>query len=507
MSNRYQQASWNFLRFAIGALALAGAMALWNVYPSYSVANEALTPLAEVDAPASFANVIEAVRPAVVNISVNGHRTVEVQGVVPGHPFGPEMPFGSDRGGTPFDDFLRRFFNRDGDYGDMPSQPFRGMGTGFIIDPEGAVVTNYHVVQDAEEINVVMDDGTRHPAKLLGHDDKTDLALLDIEGDDLPFVAFGDSDAVRVGDWIVAIGNPFGLGGSATTGIVSARGRDIQSGPFDDFLQIDAPINRGNSGGPLFDLNGKVVGVNTAIFSPNGGNIGIGFAIPATQVEEIIDELRAKGHVERGWLGVSVQGLDEEIAAGLGLEDAQGALVAGVVAGGPAAEAGVMAGDVIVGLNGERLEDVRELVRAVGSSDPGDDVELEVWRSGDTQTLRASLGEAEEADTPPGLRDAPEAEAASLGLRVDELDDAMRRRLRITADVEGVVVTDVVRDSVAAGRGLRPGDVIVGVGQQPVGSVQEYDGALAAAMDSGRDTVVLQVLRGDVRQFVALPLS
>jgi len=502
MSNRYQHSSWTFLRFAIGALALAGAMVLWNAYPTYSVsANEALKPFGEADTPASFANVIEAVKPAVVNIAVNGHKTATVQEFIPGDPFG-----GQGVEPSPFDDFLRRFF--DGGAADMQQRamPFQAMGTGFIISPDGEVVTNYHVVQDAEQINVIMDDGTQHDAKLLGYDEKTDIALLDIDGDNLPFVAFGDSDAVRVGDWIVAIGNPFGLGGSATTGIVSARGRDIQSGPFDDFLQIDAPINRGNSGGPLFDLNGKVVGVNTAIFSPNGGNIGIGFAIPSAQVEDIVNELRDKGHIDRGWLGVNVQGIDQDMASGLGLDSARGALVASVVDGSPAADAGVVAGDVILGIDGKELTDVRELVRTVGDSDPGDSVDLEVWRMGKTEHLHATLAQADEDTNAPVVTEEHEADHSTLGLAVENLDSNMRRRLRLGDDVNGVVIRSVGRDGVAAEHGLRPGDVIVGVGQMPVSSVGEFNDAVDQVTDSGRDAVVLQVLRDGVRTFVALPL-
>jgi serine protease Do len=257
----------------------------------------------------------------------------------------------------------------------------------------------------------------------------------------------------------------------------------------------------------LFDLEGRVVGVNTAIFSPNGGNIGIGFAIPAAQVTSVVDELRDKGRVERGWLGVNVQDLTEELAAGLGIDEAHGALVAGVVEDSPAAAAGVMAGDVIVGLNGEPLADVRELVRNVGASDPGDTIELDVWRMGDTEQLSARLGEAEEAESAPVLTSAPDSEPWSLGLRVDDLDNAMRRRLRLADDVSGVLVRGVSRGSAAAERGLRGGDVIVGVGQQPVASVEEFEAALASVMDSGRDAVVLQVLRAGVRSFVAVPLG
>jgi serine protease Do len=399
-TGKHDRFTWSFLRFAVAALVLSAAVALWaSISPQLLAAERGpLLPAEDAVAPASFAGIIEAVEPGVVNVSVRGQRMSNVRAMQ------PELPFEALPPGSPFEDFLRRFFGdravRSDPEADPEGVPFRGMGTGFIIDPEGLVVTNYHVIDSADEIIVRLHDGSEHKATLRGHDPKTDLALLDIEGDDFPYLLFGDSDAARVGDWVIAVGNPFGLGGSATAGIISARGRDIQSGPYDDFLQIDAPINQGNSGGPLFDLSGKVVGVNTAIFSPNGGNVGIGFAIPASLAEKIIDELRENGRIERGWLGVSVQSLDADIAAGLGLAGPEGALVASVVPGGPAERAGLQAGDVIVAIDGEPVADVRDLVARIGDADPASSIELDVWRRGERQTLDATLGAGPDAEIP-----------------------------------------------------------------------------------------------------------
>ena len=328
-------------RFAVlAALVAASAFGLWQLAPMPAVSagppvDQQITTLAGT--PASFADIIEAVQPAVVNISVTGPAAPQTRGHIPMQPGTP----GPDN----FEDFLRRFFERQSYNVNSPTPTFQGMGSGFIIDAEGYVVTNNHVVEHASEIAVTFNDGTRLEAELVGTDPKTDLAVLKVESDEpLPYARFGDSDATRVGDWVIAIGNPFGLVGSATTGIVSARGRDIRSGPFDDFLQIDAPINRGNSGGPLFDLNGQVIGINTAIFSPNGGNVGIGFAIPSELAESVIDQLRSSGHVERGWLGVTIQQVDEELASGLGFDGDTGALVASVLPASPADIAGVQPG-------------------------------------------------------------------------------------------------------------------------------------------------------------------
>ncbi len=373
---------------AAGGLILAGAIVWWQLTPAPHV--QASTPVDQligpVGTPASFADVIAAVSPAVVNISVSKavSRRVPRGGM-------PSIPPGSS-----FEEFFRRFFERQSlTQGQGPL--VQGMGSGFVVGPEGYVVTNNHVVEGADAITVTFDDGTRYEAELRGTDPKTDLALLKIEVDEpLPYARFGNSDRMRVGDWVIAIGNPFGLGGTATTGIVSARGRDIQSGPFDDFLQIDAPINRGNSGGPLFDIAGQVVGVNTAIFSPNGGSVGIGFAIPAAQAEPVIEQLRSTGHVERGWLGVQIQTVTEDIASRLGLDSALGALVAGVVPESPAERAGIRTGDVIVGINGNEIERVKDLIRLVAGARPEDEVHLELWRGGETLALDVVIGESKE---------------------------------------------------------------------------------------------------------------
>jgi serine protease Do len=413
--------------------------------------------------------------------------------------------------GTPgpdnFEDFLRRFFERQSYNVTSGAPTFQGMGSGFIIDAEGYVVTNNHVIEHASEIAVTLNDGTRLDAELVGSDPKTDLAVLKVESDEpLPYARFGDSDNTRVGDWVVAIGNPFGLGGSATTGIVSARGRDIHSGPFDDFLQIDAPINRGNSGGPLFDLNGHVIGINTAIFSPNGGNIGIGFAIPSELARSVIEQLTSSGHVERGWLGVSIQQVDEELSAGLGFDGDAGALVASVLPESPADIAGVQPGDVIVAVDGDAIDDVKELTRKVAAIKPDETVELEVWRNGERQTLDVSLGrspsETEEA------RAAATAESNEyLGLALGELTSGARQRFHVDEDVRGALVTEVDPRSPAAERGLRPGDVVVMVGQDRVANLDEATKAIEAAKTEGRDSVVVRIVRGSDARFVVVPFA
>jgi serine protease Do len=488
-------------------LAAAGALALWQIGPAPAV--EARTPVdALVQAPAtaglpSFANVIDAVQPAVVNISVSGSLAVEPQA---GEGNAPPMPYGND-----FEDFLRRFFERQSSRGDAPGggPTFQGMGSGFIVDPTGYVVTNNHVVDHASDITVTLHDGARLPAKLIGTDPKTDLALLKVDSKQaLPYARFGDSATTRVGDWVVAIGNPFGLGGTATAGIVSARGRDIQSGPFDDFLQIDAPINRGNSGGPLFDLSGRVIGINTAIYTPNGGSVGIGFAIPANLAQPVIDDLRTSGKVERGFLGVTIQPVDDDIAKGLGLESAKGALVASVVKGGPADQAGVRAGDVIVSVDGTAVDHVKELTRKVAEIAPNHDVPIEVLRNGHPETLRVHLGEAPSEDAATAAASAPSHESAKgLGIKLAELTPSLRQRLGVADDVEGAVIVEVEQGSGAAQKGLRPGDVVVMVGQTKVASPQAAAKEVEREKSAGRETVLLRVLRDGQAIFVPVPFA
>ncbi len=488
-------------RFAVLALVAASAFGLWQLAPMPAVSagppvDQQITTLAGT--PASFADVIEAVQPAVVNISVTGPAAPRTRGHIPMQPGTP----GPDN----FEDFLRRFFERQSYNVNAPTPSFHGMGSGFIIDAEGYVVTNNHVVEHASEIVVTLNDGTRFDAALVGTDPKTDLAVLKVESDEpLPYARFGDSDDTRVGDWVIAIGNPFGLGGSATTGIVSARGRDIRSGPFDDFLQIDAPINRGNSGGPLFNLAGRVIGINTAIFSPNGGNVGIGFAIPSELAESVIEQLKSSGHVERGWLGVTIQQIDEELATGLGFDGNTGALVASVVRESPAAKAGVQPGDVIVAIDGENIDHLKELTRKVAAVKPDEKVELEVWRNGERKTLEVSVGHSPN-ETKDHRRQATKSKVG-LGLALGELTSESRLRFSVDEDVRGALVTNVAPKSSAAAKGLRPGDVIVMVGQIQVTNLNGAMGAIEDAKSKGRESVLLRVVRGrgDTARFVVVP--
>jgi serine protease Do len=455
---------------------------------------------------ASFAEVIDSVSPAVVNIAVakleQGSPTLfQYREGAPGMPRGSEPQF-------PFE-FFERFF--EGNPQNLPRRDFQrrteGQGSGFLIDPSGYIVTNNHVAGGAEEITVTLQDGRKFEAKLVGSDPRTDLALIKIEASDLPYVAFGDSDKARVGDWVVAIGNPFGLGGTATAGIISARGRDIRLGDYDDYLQLDAPINFGNSGGPVFNVAGEVVGVNTAIFSPNGGNVGIGFAIPANQAKDIISDLRENGTVERGWLGVQIQGLDEDIAKSLGLENARGALVAEVVEDSPAAEAGIQAGDVVTRFNGEEIADARELSRLVASATPNAGAKVTVWRDGRSRELTVELGEAQSqavaANQPGG---GAQGSSAALGLTLRPLNDGDRASLDIPSDVTGAVVSAVAPGSPAAEKGIRPGDVITRVNQQEVDGVGDVVAALNGARERD-ETALLLVRRGDAQRFVALSFS
>lgn len=453
-------------------------------------------PAAAALAPDSFAELAAKVTPAVVNIAAT--ETVSAGGQVPDLPFNfPE--------GSPFEEFFKQFREQQRNQGRQHSQ---ALGSGFIIDPAGYVVTNNHVIDHAEKIQVTLADGTQLPATIVGTDEKTDLALLKIDSPKpLPAVAFGDSDKARVGDWVLAVGNPFGLGGTVTTGIISARGRDIRSGPFDDFLQIDASINQGNSGGPTFAMDGSVIGVNAAIASPNGGSVGIGFAIPANLAKAVIAELREHGHIERGWLGVRIQEVTPELAQAMGLEHPEGALVADVDAAGPA-NGKLKAGDVILAFNGQPVAKLRDLPRLVAAAPVDREAKLEVWRDNHRQTVAIEIGrlgsdEQLAANDNTGPADASEL----LGLKLARLDPQARAAFGIEADVDGVVVLDVDADSTAADEGLRPGDVIRQVGQTEVRTPAEIDRLVGEAREKNAKSVLMLINRAGDDLFLAMNIA
>ena len=441
-----------------------------------------------------FADLIEQVQPAVVNIATKRKlKAGPAQFRMNGRPADPNDP--------QMQEFFERFFGGPLPGFGGPGREVRSAGSGFVIDAAGYIVTNNHVVEEADEITVTFQDGTRLEATLAGRDPKTDLALLKVEPrKPLPTVALGDSDSARVGDWVIAIGNPFGLGGTATAGIISARGRDIQSGPYDDYLQVDAPINRGNSGGPIFDETGRVIGVNTMIYSPNGGSVGIGFAIPASTVAHVVGELRDDGKVDRGWLGVQIQGLDEDMAAGLGLEDTHGALVADVVAGSPAGKAGLKPGDVVRSFDGKPVKAARDLSRAVADTADGSRAKIEVLRDGKALDLTVRIAKLDEGDEPLLAGNAAGATGGDLGL---QLAPAAAQG----ADGDGALVVGVRPGSAAAELGLAEGDIIRQVGAEPVKSPADVGKAVKQARAADRKSVLLLVERDGRRSFVPLALS
>nr|WP_255448370.1 DegQ family serine endoprotease [Telmatospirillum sp. J64-1] len=455
-------------------------------------------------APESFADLAERLQPAVVNIST----TQTMQGPER-MPETPQFPPGS-----PFEDFFREFFeNQPGGRPDAPPRRSTSLGSGFIIDPEGYVVTNNHVIADADEISVILHDDTVLKAEIVGRDAKTDLALLKVNSNkELPSLQWGDSDATRVGDWVLAIGNPFGLGGTVTAGIVSARARDINAGPYDDFIQTDASINRGNSGGPMFNMNGEVIGINTAIFSPSGGSIGIGFAVPSALAKPVIDDLREHGRARRGWLGVRIQSVTEEIAESLGLEDARGALVASVTEGGPAEQGGIRAGDVILQFAGREVPDMRRLPRIVAETPIDRSAEVVVWRDGRRQTLNVVVGELREEDEEPVVRtseQAPRSEpgqisVAGLGMSVATVTPQIRERFSLAENANGVVVVAVESTGAAAEKGIRPGDLILEVSQEQVTAPNDVVSKIEAARKAGRRSVLLLIENERGLRFVAL---
>jgi serine protease Do len=450
--------------------------------------------------PPSFADLAEQVEPAVVSIAVSG-KVDAVAGMGGRHFRMPEFPEGG-----PFGDFFKQFRDRvPGDDNDVQRE-VKGAGSGFIISADGYVVTNNHVIQHAEEIEVVLHNGERYEATIKGRDPKTDLALLKVESDEsLPFVELGDSDSARVGEWVVAVGNPFGLGGTVTAGILSARGRDINSGPFDDYLQIDAPINRGNSGGPLFNNRGQVIGVNSAIYSPTGGSVGIGFAIPSNLVRDVVAELETNGKVARGWLGVQIQPLTEDIAESLGLTETHGALVAGVAPDSPAALGGVKPGDVIVGMNGEKLEDFKDLPKLVADASAGSESTLQVKRKGEIIDLEIEIGNMPGDDVKVALAD--DTDTPKIGVYLSELTPEARQRFRIGKDTEGVLVAGVQQGSPAAKAGIEAGQVINMVGQETVASPQDVVSRVQQAAAEEKSSVLLMLVDKGVQRFIAVKFA
>ncbi len=454
--------------------------------------------------PGSFADLVQKVKPAVVNVSTTGK--VPAWRGAPGQ----ENPFPP---GSPFEEFFKRFFeNQSQSAPAAPMQEIHTLGSGFIIDPAGYVVTNHHVIDGADQVTVMLEDGERYDATLVGADAETDLALLKIDaGRSLPYVSLGDSDAARVGDWVIAVGDPFGLGGTVTAGIISARGRDLQSGPYDDFLQIDAPINRGNSGGPLFNDKGEVIGINSAIYSPNGGNIGIGFAIPSNQAKPVFAQLREHGYVARGWLGVEVQPVTPAIAESLGLEPETGALVAGVVPESPADKAGVRPGDVIVSYAAQDITRVRDLPRRVARTGTGQKVDIRVWRDGATRDLEVVIAASPEQEHRAAAAESgagePGDHAQGLGLAVVDVTPAVRERYGLPEDAQGVLVVGVEDGSPAAREGIRAGDVIEMVGQKEIATSKDVVREVEQAAREKRKSVLLLVKRGDASRFIAVPIG
>ena len=466
-------------------------------------------------APASFADLADRLLPAVVNISTT-QKVKPQRGMQFGFPEMPQFPPGS-----PFEDFFRDFFERmpqDRDSELARPRKATSLGSGFVIDSAGLIVTNNHVIADADEIKVILHDDTELSAELVGRDAKMDLALLRVKPNKpLVAVPWGDSDAARVGDWVLAIGNPFGLGGTVTAGIISARARDINAGPYDDFLQTDASINRGNSGGPMFNTRGEVIGINTAIFSPSGGSIGIGFAIPSASAKTVIAQLQKFGKIKRGWLGVRIQGVNQEIADSLGLRgQPRGALVAEVTPKGPAVGR-LEAGDIILKFNGHDINQMRELPRTVADTEIGREVDVTVWRQGREQNVRIRVGQLEDEQdqasaiqerSGKGSKDRSDVRTPRvLGMQLAPLNAQLRQRFEIPRALNGVAVVGVDGASLAAELGIRTGDVIVQVAQTEVQDPADVEQSIAQARRDGRKSVLLLLSRGGETRFVPLKID
>jgi serine protease Do len=491
----------SYLRRAAIAATAAGILAGTPVL--------APAPAFARSAPESFADLAEQVTDAVVNISasttVAEQRNVQI----------PQLPPGS-----PFQEFFDEFFNRgpggpggNGENGGpRPQRKSNSLGSGFVIDASGIVVTNNHVIGDANDVTVIFNDGRKLKAEIIGKDSKVDLAVLRVKSDKpLKAVKFGDSDKMRIGDWVLAIGNPFGLGGSVTAGIVSARNRDISDQSYGQYIQTDAAINKGNSGGPLFNMNGEVIGINTAILSPSGGSIGIGFSVPSNMAAAVIDQLQKYGETRRGWLGVRIQNVDDSIAESLGLGTARGALVAGIDEKGPAKPAGIESGDVILKFDGKDVKDSRDLPRIVGQTPVGKEVDVQIMRKGKELTKSVKLGRLEDGEKMAKLS-TPDAEKPAIkkamGMELSSINDELRKRYNIKEGVRGVVVTRVDANSPAADKRIQAGDVIVEMQQEPVSSPDAVSKRIETLKKDGKKTALLLVAnaQGETR-FVAVSIE
>lgn len=463
-----------------------------------------LSPPVLAKGPESLSTLAENVMDAVVNISASTNATTETPRTLPL----PQLPPGS-----PLEDFFNDLLGPRGENAPKSSPRSDSLGSGFVIDPSGIVVTNNHVIGDADDITVVFNDGKKLKAEIIGKDEKVDIAVLRVKPEQpLKAVPFGDSDKLKIGDWVMAIGNPFGLGGSVSAGIVSARNRDIDDQSYGQYIQTDAAINKGNSGGPLFNMNGEVIGINTAILSPTGGSVGIGFAVPSSMAGPVVAQLREFGETRRGWLGVRIQPIDDQIAESLGLAEQRGALIAGVDENGPSKSAGIEAGDVVISFDGKPVKDSRDLPRLVGQTAVGKEVDVVVLRKGKEQTVKVKLGRLDEGQKiakAPDTTPAPSSKAKSvLGIEIENLSDELRKKYAINDTVKGVVVTRVAPNTAAADKRISAGDVVVEVQQQIVDTPEIFAKRVETVKKEGKKSVLLMMsnTQGEMR-FVALPLD
>lgn len=484
----------------LGAAIIAGAASLPLVYEaSAATAAPASVAVANGTANNSFASVVDAGKPAVVTIVA----TMKA----------PDQDGGSDN--SQMQEQFKQFFEQQGipvphqQQAPQSGERAQALGSGFIISPDGYIVTNNHVIANATGIKVTLDDGTELPGKLIGADPKSDLAVVKVEAKkDLPTISWGDSDKLRLGDQVLAIGNPFGIGTTVTAGIVSARGRDLHSGPYDDFIQIDAPINHGNSGGPLVDNNGKVVGINTAIYSPNGGSVGVGFAIPSDEAKTIVAKLQKDGTIDHGYLGVQIQQVTQDVADAIGLAKPKGALVADVTKDSPAANADIKRGDVITAVGSKTVTTPKDLSRLVADFTPGDKETITVWRDGKIVDLKVAIGgNSDGTELASAKSDKATPSGPRIGVALGDLTPDVREHMGLSDDVKGAVVANVAPDRPAAEAGVKAGDIILSVSGKTVQNASEAKNAVAAAAKDDKKSVLLLIQRGDNKTFVAVPFA